>query len=45
MGKIAIVFAGQGAQYPGMGKTLYQNSEAAKKMYDFAQSKKSVVRV
>lgn len=38
MGKIAIVFAGQGAQYPGMGKTLYQSSEAAKKMYDFAQS-------
>lgn len=38
MGKIAIVFSGQGAQYPGMGKTLYENCEAAKKLYDFAES-------
>ena len=29
MGKIAFVFAGQGAQAPGMGKAFYETSEAA----------------
>lgn len=29
MGKIAFVFAGQGAQYPGMGKDVAEYSEAA----------------
>lgn len=38
MGKIAIVFSGQGAQYPGMGKSFYDNSESAKKLYAFADS-------
>lgn len=38
MGKTAIVFSGQGAQYPGMGKSFYENSEAAKKLYDYAES-------
>lgn len=38
MGKIAIVFSGQGAQYPGMGKSLYENCDSAKKLYDFAQT-------
>ena len=36
MGKIALVFSGQGAQYTGMGKELYENSPAAKKIFDIA---------
>ena len=38
MGKTAIVFSGQGAQYPGMGKSFYDNSKVAKKLYDYAES-------
>lgn len=38
MGKIALVFSGQGAQYPGMGKELYDNSPAAKAVFDMADS-------
>jgi len=34
--KIGLLFAGQGAQYPGMGKNLYENSIAAKKVFDDA---------
>jgi len=34
--KIAIVFAGQGAQKPGMGKDLYDYSEAARAIFDKA---------
>lgn len=34
--KIGIVFAGQGAQYPGMGKDLYDNFPSAKKIFDDA---------
>lgn len=32
----AFVFPGQGAQYPGMGKDLYENSDIAREMFDKA---------
>ncbi|MCY1715266.1 ACP S-malonyltransferase [Caproiciproducens galactitolivorans] len=38
MGKIAFVFSGQGTQYSGMGKDLYENSPAAKEVFDTADS-------
>ena len=38
MGKIAFIFSGQGAQYSGMGKELYDFSPAAKAVYDMADS-------
>lgn len=36
MGKIAFVFAGQGAQYVGMGKDLYDRFPAARAVFDAA---------
>ena len=32
----AYVFPGQGAQFSGMGKDLYENSEIAKELFDKA---------
>lgn len=34
--KIALIFPGQGSQYPGMGKSLYENFSEAKEIFDQA---------
>ncbi|WFD09069.1 ACP S-malonyltransferase [Tepidibacter hydrothermalis] len=36
MSKIAFVFPGQGSQYIGMGKDIYENYEISKKIFDKA---------
>lgn len=38
MGKLAFVFPGQGAQFVGMGKDLYDKYDIAKKLFDEADA-------
>lgn len=38
MAQIAFLFAGQGAQYPGMGKALYDASPAARQVFDTCEA-------
>ena len=40
MGRIAFVFAGQGAQAPGMGNGFYNSSEAARSLFLAADGKR-----
>ncbi|MCR5502720.1 MAG: ACP S-malonyltransferase [Lachnospiraceae bacterium] len=38
MGKIAFLFAGQGAQYPGMGKDLYEKISICENVFEIGES-------
>ncbi|MBO4374285.1 MAG: ACP S-malonyltransferase [Lachnospiraceae bacterium] len=40
MGKTAFLFAGQGSQFPGMGKDLYENVPEVKELFDRAEEKR-----
>ena len=36
--RIAFIFPGQGAQYPGMGRDFYEQFEAARAVFDEADA-------
>ncbi len=38
MGKVAFVFSGQGDQYPGMGKELFENYKVAKEVFQMCDA-------
>lgn len=40
MSKIAFLFAGQGAQYVGMGRDLYESVPTAKEVFDLGESRR-----
>lgn len=40
MDKIALVFSGQGSQYPGMGKAFYERFKCSKEVFDMADSQR-----
>ncbi len=40
MGKVVFLFAGQGAQFPGMAKDLYENISEIKEFYEAAEKER-----
>lgn len=40
MAKIGLLFAGQGAQYPGMGRDFYEQNDAAQRIFRIADQQR-----